>query len=332
MRKLKMLLCISMLLLLSSLGTVDSIFAQQSTQLSSWNDTPAKTAIVDFVSKTTQEGGPDFVPVSERIAVFDNDGTLWAEQPMYAQLFFILDRIKELAPKHPEWRDQEPFASVLKGDLKTALGGGEKALMALTMAAEAGMTSTEYEQILKTWFANAKHPTTKRLFTQMVYQPMLELMDYLRTNEYKVFIVTGGGIDFVRAFSAQVYGVPPENVVGSTIKTKWDDSTGTPQIIRLPEINFVDDGAGKPLGIQYYIGQRPIMAFGNSDGDLQMLQWTTSGAGPRFGLLVHHTDAQREWAYDRNSQMGTLNKALDAAPKNGWVVLDMQKDWNTIYP
>ncbi len=299
--------------------------------LPSWNDTATKDAILAFVRGATTPGSPDFVPPSERIAVFDNDGTLWAEQPMYAQFFFMLDRIKELAPQHPEWRTREPFASVLKGDVKGALAGGDKAVFALGMAAHAGMSTDEFDRIVADWLAKAQNPETRKLFTSMIYQPMVELMNYLRAREFKVYIVSGGGVDLMRGFSERVYGVPPENVIGSSLKTKWDDSTGTPRIMRLPEVDFIDDGEGKPLCIQRIIGRRPLMAFGNSDGDLQMLQWTMAGPDKRFALIVHHTDAAREWAYDRQSEVGKLDKALDEAKRKGWVVLDMRKDWKEIY-
>jgi phosphoserine phosphatase len=279
--------------------------------LPSWNDTAPKQAIIAFVGKVTKEGSPDFVPEAERIATFDNDGTLWAEQPMYFQAFFIFDRIKTLAPQHPEWQEKEPFASVLKGDVKAALAGGERALMEMAMATHAGMTTEEFEQIVKDWLATAKHPTTKRPYTEMVYQPMLELLAYLRANGFKTFIVSGGGIEFMRPWVERVYGIPPEQVIGSSIKTKFEMRDGKPVLVRLPELNFIDDKAGKPVGIQQHIGRSPIAAFGNSDGDLQMLQWATAGSGARFALIVHHDDAAREWAYDRKSHIGTLDKAWD---------------------
>ena len=280
--------------------------------LLSWNDGGAKKAIVEFVAKATKDGSPDFVPVAERIAVFDNDGTLWAEQPLPFQAFFMLDRVKALAPQHPEWQTQEPFASLLKGDMKAALAGGEHAVVALMMATHAGMTSDEFEKIVQAWIGSAKHPKTGRLFTEMVYPPMLELLAYLRANGFKTFIVSGGGIEFMRPWSERVYGIPPEQVVGSSVKMKFELRDGKPVLVRLPEINFVDDGPGKPVGIQMQIGRRPIAAFGNSDGDLQMLQWTAAGAGPRLCLYVHHTDADREWAYDR-ANVGGLDKGLDEA-------------------
>jgi phosphoglycolate phosphatase-like HAD superfamily hydrolase len=305
--------------------------ARAADPLPSWNDGRVKQSIVAFVAKVTKEGTPDFVPPAERIATFDNDGTLWAEQPMYFQAFFILDRIKELAPRHPEWRTKEPFASVLKGDMKSALAGGDKALLEMAMATHAGMTTEEFEQIVKDWIASARHPVTKRPYTEMVYQPMLELLVYLRANGFKTFIVSGGGIEFMRPWAEQVYGIPPEQVVGSSIKTKFELRDGKPALVRLPELNFIDDKEGKPVGIHQHIGRRPIAAFGNSDGDLQMLQWTTAGKGARFALLVHHTDAKREWAYDRKSHIGKLDRALDEANTKGWTVVDMKDDWKTIF-
>ena len=300
--------------------------------LPSWNDTTTKKAIVSFVEKVTKEGSPDFVPVAERIATFDNDGCLWAEQPFYFQLFFALDRIKALAPQHPEWKDKEPFASVLKGDLKSALAGGERALLEMVMATHAGMTTEEFEKIVLDWISTARHPKTGRLFTEMAYQPMLELLAYLRANGFKTFIVSGGGIEFMRPWVDKIYGVPPEQVVGSSIKKKYEVRDGKPVIVSLPELNFIDDKAGKPVGIQQHIGRRPVMAFGNSDGDFEMLEWTTSGKGPRFGLLVHHDDAQREFAYDRESHIGKLARGLDEGPQRGWTIVSMKDDWRTIFP
>ena len=280
----------------------------------------------------TTSASPDFVPPAERIATFDNDGCLWAEQPMYFQLLFALDRVKAIAPQHPEWREKEPFASLLKGDVKAALAGGEHAMLEIVTATHAGMTTEEFEQVVKDWGDTARHPTTMRPYTEMVYQPMLEVLAYLRANGFKTFIVSGGGIEFMRPWVERVYGVPPEQVVGSSIKTKFDMRDGKPVLVRLPELNFIDDKDGKPIGINTHIGRRPIAAFGNSDGDLQMLQWTTAGQGPRFALYVHHTDAEREWAYDRNSSIGRLDKGLDEALAKGWTVVDMKKDWKLIYP
>jgi len=264
--------------------------------------------------------------------VFDNDGTLWVEQPMYPQLFFALDRVKELAPQHPEWKDKEPFASLLRGDVKTALKGGHKAILEIVMATHAGMTIDEFEQIVKDWLATAKHPKYKRPYTECVYQPMLELLAYLRGNGFKTWIVSGGGIEFMRPWTERVYGIPPEQVVGSSIKTEFELRHGKPVLMRLPEVNFIDDKAGKPVGINQHIGRRPVAAFGNSDGDFQMLEWTTAGSGPRFGMIVHHDDAKREWAYDRKSSIGKLDRGLDEAPKRGWVVVSMQRDWKAIFP
>jgi phosphoglycolate phosphatase-like HAD superfamily hydrolase len=300
--------------------------------LPSWNDGAAKQAIVAFVKRVTSKDSPDFVSPAERIATFDNDGTLWAEKPMYVQLAFAIDRVKALAPEHPEWKNKEPFASLLKGDLKSVTAGGEHAIAEIVMASHAGMTSEEFEKIATDWINTAKHPQTDRLYKDMVYQPMIDLLAHLRSNGFKTFIVSGGGIEFMRPWTEKTYGIPPEQVVGSSIKTKFEMRDGTPVLIRLPQINFIDDKAGKPVGIQMHIGRRPIAAFGNSDGDLQMLQWTTSGSGARFGMIVHHTDAEREWAYDRDSAVGRLDEALNDAKANGWTVVDMKKDWKVIYP
>ena len=300
--------------------------------LPSWNASTSKARIVAFVQAVGEPGGKDFVAPADRIAVFDNDGTLWAEQPMYFQAFFIFDRVKALAPKHPEWKTREPFASVLRGDVKGALKGGEHALIEMAMATHAGMTTVEFEQIVSDWIAAARHPKTGKRFTEMVYQPMLEVLAYLRANGFKTFIVSGGGIEFMRPWTERVYGVPPEQVIGSSIKTRFELRDGQPVLIRLPQMDFIDDKAGKPVGINSHIGRRPIAAFGNSDGDLQMLQWTTAGKGARLGVLVHHTDAEREYAYDRNSSIGRLDMALDMAGPQGWMVVDMKNDWKSIYP
>ena len=304
----------------------------QSDPLPSWSDTASKQALVTFVEQVAKEGSQNFVPVAERIATFDNDGTLWAEQPMYFQLIFALDRVKALAPQHPEWQTKEPFASLLKGDVKDALAGGEPAIAQIVMGTHAGMTTEKFNLIVRDWMAAAKHPETGRLYTEMVYQPMLELLTYLRVNGFKTFIVSGGGIDFMRPWTEKVYGIPPEQVVGSSIKAKFEMRDGKPELMRLPELNFIDDGAGKPVGINQHIGRRPIAAFGNSDGDLQMLQWTTLSGGVRLGVIIHHTDAEREWAYDRTSSIGPLDKALDAAAVNNWTVVDMKRDWKVIFP
>jgi phosphoglycolate phosphatase-like HAD superfamily hydrolase len=300
--------------------------------LPSWNDTATKKAIVTFVERVTKQGSPDLVSPAERIATFDNDGTLWAEQPIYFQAAFALDRVKALAPLHPEWKDKEPFASLLKGDLKGALAGGEAAIFQIVTATHSGMTTVEFDQIVRDWIATAKHPVTGRLYTEMVYQPMLELLAYLRGNGFKTFIVSGGGIDFMRVFAERVYGIPPEQVIGSSGKLSFELRDGKPVLMKLPELDFIDDKAGKPVGIQMHIGRQPIAAFGNSDGDLQMLEWAKGGGGVRFALIVHHTDAEREWAYDRTSSIGRLDKALDTARAMGWTIVDMKNDWNKIFP
>ena len=306
--------------------------------LSSWNDTAPKKAIVAFVEKVTKEGSPDFVPVPERIATFDNDGTLWCEQPLPVQLYFALDRVKALAPQHPEWKTKEPFASLLKGDLNTALAGGDRAILELMMATHAGMTTQEFEQIVKNWIATAKHPKTGKLFTEMVYQPMLELLAYLRVNGFKNFIVSGGGIEFMRPWTEKVYGIPPEQVIGSSIKTKFEMRDSKPVLLRLPELTFNDDKGDKPVGINQHIGRRPISAFGNSRGDKEMLEYTQGGRGARFMLLVLHDDAVREYAYGPalglpDVKLGAFTQALyEQTKKDGWTVVSMKGDWKTIFP
>ena len=300
--------------------------------LPSWNEGPARRAIWQFVTDATTVGGPRFVPVAERIAVFDNDGTLWAEQPLYFQVLFALDRVKALAQQHPEWKEKEPFRSVLAGDTKSALAGGEKAVLELVMATHAGMTTEEFEAMVKDWIATARHPKSGKRYTEMVYQPMLELLAYLRANGFKTFIVSGGGVEFMRPWVEATYGIPPEQVVGSRGKLKFEVKDGRPVLVKLPEVDHIDDGPGKPVGIQQVIGRRPVAAFGNSDGDLQMLQWTTAGSGARFALLVHHTDEQREWAYDRHAHVGKLDKGLDEAAAKGWTVVDMKTDWKRVFP
>jgi phosphoglycolate phosphatase-like HAD superfamily hydrolase len=300
--------------------------------LPSWNDTAPKKAIVGFVERVTKRGSPDFVPEPERIATFDNDGTLWAEQPMYFQFAFVFDRVKALAPEHPEWKTKEPFASVLKSDVKGALASGEKGVVEMMAVTHAGMTTEEFSKSVSEWISTAKHPKTGKLYTEMVYQPMLELLGYLRANGFKTFIVSGGGIEFMRPWTERVYGIPPEQVVGSSGKLKFEMRDGKPVLVKLPEVNLVDDKEGKPVGIQMHIGRRPIAAFGNSDGDLQMLQWTAAGPGPRFCLIVHHTDGEREWAYDRQSPIGKLDQALDEAKQKNWTVVSMKDDWNIIFP
>jgi len=300
--------------------------------LPSWNDGQTKQTIVQFVEEVTTQDGPKFVHPAERIAVFDNDGTLWAEQPMYFQLAFALDRVKAQAPQHPEWKDQEPFKSVLADDLAGVAAGGKKGLLALVAATHGGMTSEEFEKTVRDWVATAKHPRFKRPYTDLVYQRMLELLAYLRANYFKTYIVSGGGIEFVRTFAEPVYGVPPEQVIGSSVKTRYEVRDGRPVIARLGEIDFIDDKAGKPVGIHKFIGRRPLMAFGNSDGDFEMLEWTTSGTGPRFGLIIHHDDALREWAYDRESHVGRLKRGLEEGPQRGWVIASIQRDWKVVFP
>lgn len=306
--------------------------ATRADDLPSWNDGAAKQGIVDFVSAVTTAGGSDYVAPAERVAVFDNDGTLWSEQPMYVQLAFVLDRIKTLAPQHPEWKDTEPFKSVLVGDVAGIAASGEKGLVDLVGVTHAGMSSEEFTKITSDWISTAKHPKTGKPYTEMVYQPMLELIAYLKANGFEVFIVSGGGIEFMRPWTERVYGIPPQNVVGSSIKSKYEVQDGKPAIMRLPEVDFVDDGPGKPVGIYTHIGRRPITAFGNSDGDFQMLEWTTSRAGRSFGLIVHHDDGEREYAYDRQSHFGRLDKGLDEAGKRGWQIVSMKSDWKQVYP
>jgi len=300
--------------------------------LPSWSDGKAKQSIMDFVKRVTAKGNKDFVPPAERIATFDNDGTLWAEQPMYFQLAFALDRVKALAPQRPEWKDKEPFASLLKGDLKVALAGGEHAILEIVLATHANMTTEAFEKVVRDWLATARHPKTGRPYNEMIYQPMVELLRYLRANGFKTYIVSGGGIEFMRPWVERAYGIPPEQVIGSTIKTKFEIRDGKPVIMRLPELDFIDDKEGKPVAINKFIGRRPILAFGNSDGDLQMLQWTAAASGARFMGLVHHTDGEREWAYDRPSPIGTLDKALDEAKARGWTLVDMKNDWKRVFP
>jgi hypothetical protein len=300
--------------------------------LPSWNDGATKKWITDFVAKVTKEGSPDFIPPEERIATFDNDGTLWCEQPIYFQLMFAFDRVKALAPEHPEWKTKEPFASLLKGDVKGALAGGEKAIFQIVAATHTGMSTEEFEKIVKDWIATAKHPKFKRPLTECVYQPMVELLAYLRANGFKTFIVSGGGIEFMRPWTEKVYGVPPEQVVGSSVKTKYEMRDGKPVLMRLPEMNFINDKTGKPIGINEHIGRRPIAAFGNSDGDQQMLEWTQAGDGARLMMLVHHDDAMREFAYGAESKIGTFSDALmTEAKKNSWTVISMKNDWKIIF-
>lgn len=300
--------------------------------LPSWNDTASKSAIVEFVQQVTQPGSSTFIDPTDRIAVFDNDGTLWSEQPIYVQLAFVIDRVKALAPQHPDWQTTQPFKAVLDNDMAGVLHSGEQGLLQLLAASHAGMTSDEFRQTVRDWLASATHPTTKRPYNELVYQPMLELLDYLRANGFKTYIVSGGGVEFMRAWAQDVYGIGPEQVIGSSLKSKFEVRDGVPVVVRLPEISFVDDKAGKPVAIDRHIGKRPVIAVGNSDGDLQMLQWTSAGVGPRLGMIVHHTDGAREVAYDRDSHIGKLDQALDLAPQMGWTVVDMKNDWQVVFP
>ena len=335
----------------ASLRSTAAVAQAQRDPLPSWNEGATKASILDFVARVTMQGGPFFVPVEQRIATFDNDGTLWAEQPIYFQFAFAIDRVKALAPQHLEWKKEQPFAAVLSGDkkallasgqkfaavldgdLKALAASGEKGLVELIAVTHAGMTTAEFEKIVTDWLATARDHRFKRPYTELVYLPMLELLAYLRANGFRTFIASGGGIEFMRPWTERIYGVPPDQVVGSSIKTRYEMRDGTPVLFRLPEINFIDDKTGKPIGINEHIGRRPIAAFGNSDGDLEMLQWATLGAsGARFGLIVHHTDAEREYAYDRQSHFGHLDVALNAASVNKWTVVDMKNDWKRIFP
>ena len=334
MKFLKSIMAVSIsavLLACSPAGTGDQP-AATTDPLPSWNDRASKKAILDFVGRVTDSASPDFVPEPERIATFDNDGTLWSEKPAYFQLLFAIDRVRALASEHPEWKTLQPFKAVLEEDLEALAAAGEHGLIELVMATHTGMTTAEFEAIVTDWLATAKHPTTGRRFTEMVYQPMLELLDYLRANGFKTYIVSGGGIEFMRPWVEGIYGVPPEQVVGSSTGTAFEMRDDGPVLVRLPNIDFINDKAGKPVGINSHIGRRPIAAFGNSDGDLQMMQWTAAREGPSFCLYVHHTDAEREWAYDRDSHVGRLDVGLDEAALRGWTVVDMATDWKVVYP
>ena len=331
MNKSKLILSLYILLVSSNI-----IHAQSNQKnidpLPSWNEGVSKKSITDFVTKTTQDGNKEFIPVTDRIACFDNDGTLWTEQPMYFQLAFAIDRIKAMAPEHPEWKTTQPFQALLEGDMKTVMAGGEKALLQIVMTTHAGMTTEEFSKTVKDWMATAKHPKTGKHYNEMIYQPMVELLNYLRSNGYKTFIVSGGGVDFMRPWAEQAYGIPPYQVIGSSGKVKYEIINGNPVLTKLPEINFIDDKEGKPVGIHQYIGKRPVFTAGNSDGDYAMLQYTSSSSEPHFGMIVHHTDSVREWTYDRKSHIGNLEKGLDDAPKYNWLIVDMKSDWKIIYP
>jgi phosphoserine phosphatase len=306
--------------------------ARSTDPLPSWNEGRSKSAIREFVAAVTTEGTPGYIPPQERIAVFDNDGTLWSEQPFYFQGLFVFDRVHALAPGHPEWKDTQPFKAVIENDMKTLAAEGLHGLLELVMATHAGMTTEEFERTVKDWLATARHPKFNRAYTDLVFQPMLELLAFLRNNEFKTFIVSGGGIEFVRTFSDERYGIPPEQVVGSSISTRFEVRDGRPVLVRESKLEFINDHEGKPVGINKFIGRCPIAAFGNSDGDLQMLEWVTAGTGPRFGLIIHHDDAGREFAYDRASAAGRLDRGLIEAPRRGWTVVRMARDWRVIYP
>jgi phosphoglycolate phosphatase-like HAD superfamily hydrolase len=305
----------------------------QTDPLPSWNDGPVKKSITDFVARVTTQGSPDFVAEPERIATFDNDGTLWCEQPFYFQMAFAFDRIKAMAPQHPDWKTKQPFKALLEGDVKTAATAGEKGLLAIVAATHSGMTVTEFDSQVRDWIKTARHPRFKRPYNDLVYQPMLEVLNYLRANGFKTFIVSGGGIDFMRPWAPAAYGIPPEQIVGSSGVAQFrQGKDGTFELVKTAKVDFIDDGPGKPVGIYRNIGRQPIIAFGNSDGDLQMLQYTTAGKGARLALYVHHDDAEREYAYDRKSQIGKLDKGLDEAAKRGWPLISMKRDWKVIFP
>lgn len=300
--------------------------------LPSWNDTETKRAILEFVDRVTSEGEDDYVPPEQRIAAFDNDGTLWVEQPVYTQLAFAFDRVRELAPERPEWRNRQPFKGILEGDMAAAAASGERGIAELIAATHVGNTTDEFARIVSEWSASARHPRFDRPYTEMVYQPMLEMLELLRDHGFDIYIVSGGGVEFMRPWVRRVYGVPPEHVIGSRAEVEYRVRDGNPVLVRLPAVDLVDDKAGKPVGIHQVIGRPPLVVFGNSDGDFQMLEWATSAPGPRLGVIVHHTDGEREWAYDRDSHFGTLSRALDEAPSRGWIVVNMKDDWKVIFP
>ncbi|NCD69362.1 HAD family hydrolase [Mucilaginibacter agri] len=303
-----------------------------SNPLPSWNNGPVKTSIIDYVKAATDTGSETFIPIADRIATFDNDGTLWSEQPIYFQFFYAVDQIKAMAPKHPEWKTTQPYKALLENNMPELMKQGEKALLQIVATTHSGMTTDEFDTSVRQWIDTAKHPIKKKLYKDLVFQPMLELVKYLQANKFKVFIVSGGGIDFMRAWAEDVYGIPKDQIVGSSIKAKYDYNNGKPTITKLPELDFIDDHAGKPVGIQKFIGRKPVFAAGNSDGDLEMLQWTASNKLRNFELYVHHTDSAREWAYDRKSHVGTLDKGLDEATAKKWAIADMKNDWKVIYP
>jgi phosphoserine phosphatase len=323
----KKLICFVCFLVIQTFS-IHTVFAQTTDPLPSWNEGKTKQNIIQFVKAVTETESPDFIKPVDRIATFDNDGTLWSEKPFYFQLFFAIDRIKTLAPQHPEWKTTEPFKAILENDLQTLKQTDKEGLLKLIMASHTGMTDEEFDAIVLDWINTAKHPRFKRHFKELVYQPMLELLSYLRANGFKTFIVSGGGIDFMRPWASEVYGIPSEQIVGSSIVVTYENG----KILREPKINFIDDKEGKPVGIHYHIGKRPVAAFGNSDGDLAMLQYTDANTARTLKMYIHHTDAKREWAYDRNTHVGRLDKGLDYAKEHGWSIVDMQNDWKVIYP
>jgi phosphoglycolate phosphatase-like HAD superfamily hydrolase len=324
--------CLTSFVIVGILASLCTSALAQTDPLPSWNDGAVKKSITDFVARVTTQG-EGFVPVAQRIATFDNDGTLWIEQPYYFQLAFAIDRIKAMAPQHPEWKTKQPFKALLDGDKQALAAAGKDGLLQIMAVTHSGMTAEDFTKTVIDWTQTARHPRFNRPYTELVYQPMLELLAYLRANGFKDFIVSGGGVEFMRPWTERVYGIPPEQVVGSSGEVKFQTrADGKPELLKIGKIEFIDDGPGKPVGINRFIGRRPIFAFGNSDGDLAMLQWTMAGDGPRFAGLVHHTDATREYAYDRDSKVGKLDQALDEATVKGWTVVDMKSDWKAIFP
>jgi len=318
-----------MKIVLVGLLLLSSVLATAQEVLPSWNEGKNRTNVVNYVETVTDENSSNFIPVKDRIAVFDNDGTLWSEQPAYFQFFFAVDRVKALASQHPEWKTEQPFKAVLEDDMKTVIASGKEGLLKLIMATHTGMSDEEFDAIVIDWIKTAKHPTKKVHYSELVFQPMLELLDYLRANDFKTFIVSGGGIDFMRPWASEVYGIPSNQIIGSKIEVKYEDK----KIVRVPKVRFIDDKEGKPVGIHYHIGQRPVAAFGNSDGDFAMMEYTEANKKYKtLQLYVHHTDAKREWAYDRKSHIGKLDKGLDYAKIHDWTIVDMKNDWKVIYP
>ncbi|MBL0075164.1 MAG: haloacid dehalogenase-like hydrolase [Rhodocyclaceae bacterium] len=317
-------------LLLLTLASIAPAYSADA--LPSWNEGATKQSIVSFVERVTTQSGKDYVAPAERIAVFDNDGTLWSEQPLYFQLFFTFERIRTLAPQRPEWQEKPAVKALLVGDMKAVMASSERDLFELVIMAHAGNTTEDFNKIVKDWVANSRHPKSKRPFTEMVFQPMLELMAYLRANGFKTYICSGGDLDFMRAFAERVYGIPPEQVIGSSFKYSLGSVADPLAIVIQPKLDVINDNDMKPVSIHRAIGRRPIFTFGNSDGDHAMLRWTAAGSGARFMGLVHHTDGEREVAYDRESKIGKLDKALDDALAKGWAVADVKRDWRVVFP